>query len=238
MPPGTDDAVDNPLDAYGVSLFVAEIGIQCEMAGIATRQFAAAVNAPGAPTAERTIAVYLAVQSILTCAVKIRNVLWPTYQKPRTLDPEIAAIQAGFTKGRGKQIRKELRVRRQYNVLQSVQVRNAYEHFDERLDRLLQADYGVFLDRNVGSISATWRVAEAGLSKDGGAIAPEAKREVLRHVDPDAGRIYLGNDSWIDLRELLGVMEALYKDVSKWMRAYQSIGRADRNEPGSAFRKT
>jgi hypothetical protein len=98
-----------------------------------------------------TSQVFAAAQSLLGAAAQISKLIWPRPPAPRRNDPEHASKERlrAFTLSRGNRLRELLSIDA-LPVLEGRTVRNAIEHFDERLDEYFIAGHTNVFDRNIG----------------------------------------------------------------------------------------
>lgn len=138
-----------PIDGGVLAVYMRELQYQQEAAALAVQSFNAALASRergGVPQA------FAAVQGILASGALVSKMLWP--QPPKLTDsgqPLTTAqgAQRKNTKARGAALRKALAIK-SMPILESRKVRNAFEHFDDRLDRYFEEGNRIVVDRNVG----------------------------------------------------------------------------------------
>ena len=141
----------------------------------------------------------------------VSKLLWPTPADQNidcTLlsDEDEQARQR--TLARGKRLRTELKIKG-IPILESRKVRNAFEHFDERLDRYLLDQGSRFIgDRNIGP--------KGPIVQIGGKLPP-----LLRHIDPHAGTVSV-LDEEVDYRELSRAIADVSARASEWLGQFHN----------------
>ena len=193
-------SVDGP-DDWALQAYMRELVEQGEAADLAAAEFNAAMN-----SAQPVVRAYAAIQSILAAGAMVSKLLWPTPADqnidctPLSDEDEHARQR---TLARGKRLRTELKIK-SIPILESRQVRNAFEHFDERLDRYLLDQGSRFIgDRNIGP--------KGQIVQIGGKLPP-----FLRHIDPQAGTVSV-LDEEVDYRELSRAIADVSARASEWL---------------------
>lgn len=134
------------MEDFVVRTYINELIHQGEAAHIAVQDFNTSLNNQDGP---RTFA---AVQSLLAASAMVSKLLWP---HPPNILPNDSPIEPDqeehrqFTLARGRTLRKALKIKG-IPVLESRKVRNALEHFDDRLDRYFREGHRMVIDRNIG----------------------------------------------------------------------------------------
>lgn len=200
---GAVTSVVEPLSDFLLSKYVREVEYQCNLGMIAA-------NAIVEKSTTDAFEVWSPVQSFLAAAAALRRLLFPN---PATVGPGGQPLTEEeeqlrlFAVTRGKQLRKALDIRGG-RPLEKVEVRNAFEHFDQRLDQLMfkiqdgQAQ-SIIIDRTIGSENEMFVID--------GAPAPHK----LRHFDPVTGVVSILG-SRVDLGELQTDLAAVHKTASQW----------------------
>lgn len=143
-----------------------------------------------------SVEMYAAAQALLTAAAQISKLLWVVMPKENPpgsgfSDQEYAAKRT-FSLARAKAVRKALNVTDD-SILKNRQVRNAVEHFDERMDTHIFTGAGPLVDSNISSINDV-----DGLLQD----------SLLRHIDPYTNQISV-LDKAIRLKDLWDAVDAI-----------------------------
>ena len=137
------------MDDWTTAVYVRELVHQAEAAQLAAHEFNASLKSPGGNGTARAFA---AVQSLLAAAAMVSKMLWP---KPSNFRfdgsplKEAEVVQCKTTVDRGRTLRTALGIKGS-PLLESRKVRNALEHFDDRLDRYFEAGHRMVVDRNIG----------------------------------------------------------------------------------------
>ncbi len=136
-------------DEWALELFLRELEHQHEAAHLAVSDLNQAL---AQPTTMSTARAFAAVQSLLAAGAMVSKILWPQPSptnpdgSPLTDDDEVLRQ---LTIERGRALRAALGIKA-VPVLESRKVRNAFEHFDDRLDQFLADGNRIVLDRNIG----------------------------------------------------------------------------------------
>ena len=167
-----------------------------------------------------SIADWFAVaQSILAAAAMFSKILWPN--PTSDLDEE----DREWMRRRGKSLRRALKITSN-RALESRAVRNSFEHFDDRLDRLVREKRsGAFVDMTVGSPEM---IQIEGMDA-----------WFLRQIDNSSGNVSVLGDS-VNIRELVEIMKDIAERAARWTEAlndreYREAMRQDEessNGPG------
>lgn len=142
------DSASTPIDDWTIQTYLRELVNQAESAAIAVKDFNAALNS-GVDGISRAFA---AVQSLLGAAALISKLLWP---QPSSRKPDGTSLtdedeeRRTYAIARGRQL-KELTEIKGIPILENRKVRNALEHFDERLDEYFRTGHSLVADRNIG----------------------------------------------------------------------------------------
>jgi hypothetical protein len=178
-----------------------EILIQYQSADLAIDALDVAVQ-KGRPVHE----AFAAVQSVLAAAAMVSKLLWPQPPTRQVDGSELTPEQESERRvaiERGRFLRTELGIR-SVPVLESRRVRNAIEHFDQRLDSFLASKEGMIVDLNIAA-KATFIV--------GGNV------RYLRHLDPYAGTVSVLDDE-VSIQELFSEFGKVAKSASDWLGAH------------------
>lgn len=190
------------LDEWALAVYMRELVEQGEAAQLAAVEFSKALQQPrgGVPPA------FAAMQSLLAAGAMISKLLWPTPLDtnidgtPLSAEDEAARQR---TLARGKTLRAELNVK-SIPILENRKVRNAFEHFDEWLDRYLLDEGNRFVgDRNIGP--------KGQIVQIGGKIPP-----FLRHIDPQAGTVSVLDDE-VGYQELFNAIAYVAAQATAWL---------------------
>ncbi|MBO1267808.1 hypothetical protein [Arthrobacter cavernae] len=142
------------------------------------------------------VEMYAAAQALLTSAAQISKLLWVVMPKRKPsgsgLSDEQYAAKRSFTLARAKAVRKVLNVSDD-SILKNRQVRNAVEHFDERIDSHILDGAVQLVDSNVCSVHEL------------GGIDPI---NMLRHIDPYTNRVSVLDDG-TSLTELWSAIQSI-----------------------------
>lgn len=192
-------SVGGPND-WALCSYVQEIAHQRDAAMVAKTQLDVAVAAldesarTGGPWTTRDL--FAAVQSIVTAAAMISKFLWSGDH-----DPDERELHA-WAKARAARLREVLKVEGG-SPLERRAVRNAFEHFDDRLDRILMAGLPV-LDYLV--------------------VPGTLPDLALRRLDLAAGSIVvLGtreDQVVVDYLELIDCIAAVGVEADRWLYSY------------------
>lgn len=172
------------LSDWQLSMYLGELALQCEFAVFQAQLVDDDVRAHNPPQA-----VHMRLFALMAHAANVSKLLWPDLK--RADHPKVA-------EARGKALRRRLGFPKSFkeHPLGQRGVRNALEHFDERLDDWVAAHAdggGVYIDLNMGPLSAFGVKSEA---------------DVMRNYDPRAARLVVYGDG-LNLRELVPVLRAL-----------------------------
>jgi hypothetical protein len=197
------------LDEWALSHYMRDLVVQGEAVQLAAVELSNAMQQlmGGVPEA------FAAIQSLLAAGAMTSKLLWPT--PPNTnIDrtPLSAADEAARqrTLARGKRLRAELSIKA-IPILESRKVRNAFEHFDERLDHfLLDEGNRLVIDRNIGPRGRMVRI--------GGEIPPH-----LRLIDPQARTVSVLDDE-LDYQELFDAIADVSARATAWLSERNNAG--------------
>jgi hypothetical protein len=189
------------LDEWALAVYMRELVEQGETAQLAAVEFSKTMQQPrgGVPAA------FAAMQSLLAAGAMTSKLLWPTPLDtnidgtPLSAEDEHARQR---TLAGGKMLRSELSIK-SIPILENRRVRNAFEHFDERLDGYLLDEGNRFVgDRNIGP--------KGQIVQIGGKIPP-----FLRHIDPQAGTVSVLDDE-VGYQELFDAIADVSARASQW----------------------
>ncbi|MCR2783771.1 MULTISPECIES: hypothetical protein [unclassified Microbacterium] len=130
--------------------YLGELEHQAEAAAMAIDAFNGAMQTSALESIARAFA---AAQSLLGAAAQISKLLWPAPPMPRSSDPQRARKKAirQFSLNRGARLCEALQLQPSHGlVLKDRNVRNAFEHFDERLDAYFFGGGSYVVDRTIG----------------------------------------------------------------------------------------
>jgi hypothetical protein len=141
---------------------------------------------------ETVTRVFLLLQTILISCANLSKIFWPShYEHDRKKECEEC-------KERGETLRIELLFCDDGQILKSREMRNTFEHFDERLHAWFkESDYHNFVDTNIGPL---------------GAVGGVATKDIFRWYDPSRrwlifrGTIYKLRDVISSVEKLRGVI--------------------------------
>lgn len=183
---GSNDRV-----AFAKHLFLGEIEFQ---AGIAER---AASRLPDGRTDLDSAEAWGAVQLILGAAANVSKILWPS---PKSENAE-----------RGTMLRELLGIPEEH-ILSDREIRNHFEHYDERLDRwLASSESENYVDQIIGELPY---------------FVARFPKHVNRHYDPITRRLSFRGDS-IDFALVLEALADLHT------RCRQVVGLGGRATPAN-----
>jgi hypothetical protein len=179
-------------------IYLQEVITQAEFARVALDQLSQALQEGVNGNAK----IWASTQSLLASAAMISKLLWPSPPSTKADGSQLDSPDArrrSFTIDRGKDLRRRLGVKAQ-PILQSRQVRNAFEHFDERLDGHIDAGNSFRNDRNVGprSLFAVGR----------------PRFMALRHLDPEVPSVSV-LDAEVNLEDLWIAIEDMCHRATK-----------------------
>jgi hypothetical protein len=190
------------MDTWITGVYMRELVNQAEAASLASEAFNSSLQSSEAGGIGRAFA---AVQSLLAAGAMVSKMLWPTPSKLRVdgsaLD-EREEEQRQNTLARGRTLRSELAIKR-CPPLETRKVRNALEHFDDRLDRYFEDGHRMVVDRNIGP--------KGQMVVIGGTPALH-----LRLIDPAAGTMSVLEEE-LHLQELVDAIADVSKRASRWL---------------------
>jgi hypothetical protein len=178
-----------------LGVYVRELVHQTEAAKFAVGELNAALVAPRSGTGR----AFAAVQSLLAAAAMISKILWHQSQEP---DDEAGRARRQFAVDRAKALRSAL-VLRSVPVLESRKVRNALEHFDERLDGFFMGGHRIVVDQNIGPRESMI------------VIGGEPPLH-LRLIDPARGTISVLEDEVV-LQDLYDAISDIGRRAEEWL---------------------
>jgi hypothetical protein len=176
------------MDDWVTRIYVNEVLSQAEAAEIAAADLQTAVRAVDFARA------FAAVQSLLGAGAMISKLLWPNPARARPNGEPLNQAEEALRQAtllRGRTLRSVLKAK-DLPILENRKVRNAFEHFDDRLDAHFQTGSRVVIDRGIGSKGQAVSVCD-----DEESTAPE----YLRFIDPRAGTVSVLDDE-LSLRDL------------------------------------
>lgn len=190
------------MDDWTAGVYVRELLNQSEAAQIASDDLKRALASDALDSVARAFA---AAQLLLAAGAMVSKMLWP--QPPATrLDgsalSDAQARQRQRTLDRGRHLRDAL-VIKSIPILENRKVRNALEHFDDRLDRYFEQGHKNVFDRNIGP-------------KDQLIVVGGASPLHLRLIDPQAGTVSILEDE-VSMGELLDVIHDIARRSSAWL---------------------
>ncbi len=173
-------------DDFEMEIYLTEIHHQVEAASLAITELNGSLARSGAGTVPRAFA---SAQALLGAAAMLSKLLWPT---PGGVDSPGRLLSPGAAEGgarararaRGRELRRVLDNLKAPSPLETRRVRNAFEHFDERLDKYLYDSRGgqrLVVDRNIGPANMV--------------MTPSGPPRYLRHINPVEGSISVLDDS-------------------------------------------
>lgn len=196
-----------------------ELCNQAEAANLAVED----INKLAAPTVtdDDMSRGFAGTQALLGVGAMVSKLLWPNKpQRHRGATAAMYESQCQATSMRGQHIRAELGVVGE-PILEKRDVRNAFEHFDERLDRSFESGSTIRVDRLVGS-------AENFL---GGPGATGAK--YLRVLNPNDWTVSVLEER-VSIQELYNAIQRVGVLATEWLGMHgvgtQSFG-SDRRLP-------
>lgn len=192
-----------PVDDWTKSYYMRELINQAEAATLACEDLNAALNARGeVPRA------FASVQSLLAAGAMISKMLWP---QPSKIDGNGKALDAAGEERRqrtilrGKALRDALGIKG-IPILESRKVRNAIEHFDDRLDRHFEAGHRFVVDRNIGP-------RDQMIVIDGQVPLP------LRLIDNSAMTVSVLDDE-VPMQKLFDAISEVSRGATEWLNEY------------------
>lgn len=141
------------------------------------------------------VAVFASLQAILTASGQISRLLWPDVKSPSQWDQEKIA----YVCARGEALRDITQVSKN-SLLKRRSVRNAIEHFDDRLDDFYLSGHTSMADNNIGPIGA--------FSIGDGAF--------LRHYDPATTEYSAINAGEVSIRDLVDEIATVGDKAQMW----------------------
>jgi hypothetical protein len=187
--------------ALRLQFYLDELKRQSEIASSSlTRGWIRAVQPD---VAEDDAAVWGDLQSALFAAIVIRRILDPAGVsfKPK----ETHNIRQAAAKRRGAKLRELLQITESSALLKVANVRDSFEHFDERLD-------GVFLNKRASLVD--WRISEDGIRVKTPRDTDVPAGEALRQFFPASGTLHFG-DTDLDLFALDRALLELSEKVTR-----------------------
>lgn len=199
-----EDWASGPIDRWALAVYMRELQYQQEAADLAVQSFNAALarrEGGGVPPA------FAAVQAILASGALVSKMLWP--QPPRSTEggqPLTASQEAQRknTKARGAALRKELGIR-SMPILESRKVRNAFEHFDDRLDRYFEEGNRMVVDRNLGP-------------RNNMVVFADSPALHLRLIDNVRLTVSVLDDE-VSIQELVNAIDDVGRRAARWVEA-------------------
>lgn len=222
---GAAAAAGHPGELYRISLlrvFITEITRQVQAAAMCADLLNQAVEelrqiAPSTPVSAGQLetpgvehgleVVFYAAQGMLTAGALVSKMLWMSQPQRRAgcacvSDPAEQEI-AERAKRRCKDLRAALGVKGDIPELSSRRVRNAFEHFDSRLD-------SYFADGNMTYVDIVVGPPDTVVYRSG------RPTKYLRRYDPDTTELHVLDDS-ISLQALLTALEDLAERAKQWL---------------------
>jgi len=190
------------VDNWTTAVYVRELVHQAEAAQLAAQEFNASLKSPGANGTARAFA---AVQSLLAAAAMVSKMLWPKPSKFRfdgSPLKEAEEAQRKTTLDRGRTLRTALGIKGS-PLLESRKVRNALEHFDDRLDRYFEAGHRMVVDRNIGP-------------KNRLAVIGDKPALHLRLIDTEAGTVSVLEDD-VPIQGLFDAIDDVSNRAQGWL---------------------
>jgi hypothetical protein len=165
------------LEDHLLTVFKVELKSQCEQASVAAGQLDSARN---------QTEVWAALQNILVTAANASKLLWGTRGREVADRPKPLRDRAGVTDD---------------SPLKPRDVRNAFEHFDERIERWYDAgDTKVFASRNVGPPESI-------------RVGTESSQSHFGNFDPATGIVTFWDWS-VSIPDLLDELKRIYEALS------------------------
>jgi|ERR1022692_1148021 hypothetical protein len=200
------------MDDWQLRVYIQEVVNQAELVDMAERELRSSVTTPSQETVSRA---FMSAQSILGASGMLSKLLWPNpasmdhHGQPLTGEAEQERIR---TLDRGKALRKILVKKGDNELLERNRtVRNAFEHFDERLDTFVEEEShrsrNIF-DRNIGP--------------PGFILVDGAEPRHLRRIDPTNWTVSV-LDSSVDLLSLIAVIRAIRGRAEAWLQNHRRI---------------
>ena len=217
---GDSSEPDSMLKNTIKSVYFGEIVRQVQAAKMSADLLNSALAAASADAEEQLAVVFFAAQGMLTAGALVSKILWMS--QPQRPDgcrcPQLPSEKekAMRAKRRCKELRDELGIKDQMQELSSRRVRNAFEHFDDRIDTFFADGNTWYFDRIVGP-SNTVVVRNEGIDR---AV------KYMRRFDPEKVELSVLDDS-ISLQALLDALDDIGIRAQRWL---------DTNLPGSKVR--
>ena len=188
------------IDDWTLAAYVRELVDQGQAAELAMTEFASALT-----TATPIARAYAAIQSLLAAGALVSKVLWPNPPRFNGVDgTQLDEVWRHRAIERGRRVRAELLITG-IPILESRKVRNALEHFDDRLDDyLIEQGNRFVVDRNIGPRDRLVRLSDGQSPK------------FLRHIDPQAGTVSVLDDD-LDYRELSAAIADVSARAASWL---------------------
>lgn len=193
------------MDEWVTRIYVNEVLAQAEAAEIAAADLQAAVRAVNFARA------FAAAQSLLAAGALISKLLWPNPVNVRPNGEPLNQSEESLRQAtllRGRTLRSVLRAK-DLPILENRKVRNAFEHFDDRLDAHFQSGSRIVVDRGIGSKEEAIRIGD-----DEEGAAPE----YLRFIDPRAGTVSVLGDE-LSLRDLYAAIREIATRAQEFLEA-------------------
>jgi hypothetical protein len=204
------------MDNWKLGVFIREIDYQTEVFNSAAADFNAAfkkLSPRNDDAPEQWVRLFSSLQLMLVSAGMISKLLWPS---PPSLDQRGQPVEGearrrfDLTIARGRAVRRALRVR-SIPILERRQMRNAIEHFDDRLDEFLDGPQRFWVvDQNVGR------------PEDVSVVMPPGDKPLkfMRHFNPET-RIASIMDDEINVQELADAVAELQDKARRWLATAQ-----------------
>lgn len=201
------------MDDWELSIYIREVINQAETVKMAAQDFNSTRTHPQQDSVPRA---FMAVQSILAASSMISKLLWPN---PSPVDRHCQKLigepeqQRKRTINRGKSLRKILvqKTDDTQPIEHNRTVRNAFEHFDERLDIFVHDEASgsrTVVDRNI--------IPKSVINING------AEPRHLRRIDPTTVSISVLDNS-VDLRPLVTLIERIQARAIEWLGAHDAL---------------
>lgn len=191
-----------------LTLYMSEIRLQHHYAHTARTEFNRVWQTARVERQIDLIRIYSAAQMLLTCGAQISKLLW--VRPSSKWSPERTEV----AKQRAQALRELLMPD---EILKHRNVRNSVEHFDERLDVLVEEMRGHEDEVGDGPLRVvTW--IDLGLAVREDADFPNAK--YLRNIDPTT-LIYTALDEDISLLRLLAAIDDVARRATEWLTAHE-----------------
>jgi hypothetical protein len=115
--------------------------------------------------------LFMSVQSFLVSSAMVSKLAWP---ETKNAEQRAADPVAQWTKDRGKKVRAALKLNKT-SALHSKELRNTFEHYDERLDKFTSKSYNTF--------TLNWTVTTS--SSVAAAMGDHEDMPMVTWIDPD-----------------------------------------------------